>query len=164
MSIFLYFIYGMPATAWRAKRCHVRPQDPNWRTPGRWSRPCALNQCITRPAPMLFLKSSFLVNIFQLSFMVKSIFYSSILDCLCSIIAIFGMKILKIKTDTLIETNYFRSFMLWDTYEITFWIRVGFSSLLSYRHGFYIRTINVARTVVLDLTAVQNDLKPFKNV
>ena len=35
MPIFLYFICGMPTTAWRAKGCHVRTQDPNQRTPGR---------------------------------------------------------------------------------------------------------------------------------
>ena len=29
MPIFLYFICGTPATAWCAKRCHVRTQDPS---------------------------------------------------------------------------------------------------------------------------------------
>ena len=47
MPIFLYFICGMPATAWHAKRCHVHTQDPNWQTPGRWSGTWALNCCTT---------------------------------------------------------------------------------------------------------------------
>ena len=34
-----------------AKRCPVLTQDPNWGTPGRWSRTCPLNSCATRPAP-----------------------------------------------------------------------------------------------------------------
>ena len=47
MPIFLCFICGTPATAWRAKWCHVRSRDPNWRTPGRRSRTCTLNLCAT---------------------------------------------------------------------------------------------------------------------
>ena len=35
VPIFLYFVRGMPTTAWLiAKRCHVRTQDPNQRTQG----------------------------------------------------------------------------------------------------------------------------------
>uniref|UniRef100_A0A9L0RWW9 tRNA methyltransferase 11 homolog n=1 Tax=Equus caballus TaxID=9796 RepID=A0A9L0RWW9_HORSE len=33
-SIFLYFICGMPTTAWLAKWCHVCTRDPNRQTPG----------------------------------------------------------------------------------------------------------------------------------
>src|SRR3712207_4915916 len=33
MPILLYFICGMPTTAWLAKWCHVRIQDPNRRSP-----------------------------------------------------------------------------------------------------------------------------------
>uniref|UniRef100_A0A9L0JA77 Transcription factor 23 n=1 Tax=Equus asinus TaxID=9793 RepID=A0A9L0JA77_EQUAS len=51
VPIFLYFICGMPTTAWPAKRCHVRTRDPGQRTPGRQSGTCALNCCITGPAP-----------------------------------------------------------------------------------------------------------------
>ena len=29
VPIFLYFICGMPTTAWLAKGCHVHTQDPN---------------------------------------------------------------------------------------------------------------------------------------
>ncbi|XP_070421534.1 membrane-anchored junction protein isoform X2 [Equus przewalskii] len=50
VPIFLYFICGTPATAWLAKRCHVRTQDPNQRTPGRRRRTCELNHCATGPA------------------------------------------------------------------------------------------------------------------
>ena len=51
MPIFLYFIHGMPTTAWLAKRCHVCTWDPNRWTLGLWSRTCALNRCTTGPAP-----------------------------------------------------------------------------------------------------------------
>ena len=40
VPIFLYFICGMPAPLWVAKRCHVCTQDPNRQTLGRWSRTC----------------------------------------------------------------------------------------------------------------------------
>ena len=40
MPIFLYFICGTPSTAWRAKQCHVRTQDPNRQTPGRREAEC----------------------------------------------------------------------------------------------------------------------------
>ena len=53
MPIFFYFIYGMPTTAWLDERCRVCTRDPNWRTPGRRSRTCALNCCATGPAPSL---------------------------------------------------------------------------------------------------------------
>ena len=53
MPIFLYFICGMPTTAWLAERCHVCTWDLNWQTPGRRSRTCALNRCATGPAPCL---------------------------------------------------------------------------------------------------------------
>uniref|UniRef100_A0A5F5PXU5 Nicotinamide riboside kinase 1 n=1 Tax=Equus caballus TaxID=9796 RepID=A0A5F5PXU5_HORSE len=33
MPIFLYFICGIPVTAWLAKQCHVCTRDPNRRTP-----------------------------------------------------------------------------------------------------------------------------------
>ena len=36
MPIFLYFIRGMPTTAWHAKQCHVCTRDFNRRTPGLW--------------------------------------------------------------------------------------------------------------------------------
>ena len=51
VPIFLYFICGMPTTAWGAKRCHVPTRDPNRRTPGHQSRRCALNCCANGPAP-----------------------------------------------------------------------------------------------------------------
>ena len=43
--IFLHFTCGMPTTAWRAKWCHVRTQDPNRWTPGHRSGTCRLNCC-----------------------------------------------------------------------------------------------------------------------
>ena len=55
MSIFLYFIRGMPTTAWLAKQCHVRTRDPNRRTPGPQSGTCGLNCCATGPALVLSL-------------------------------------------------------------------------------------------------------------
>ena len=51
MPIFLYFMCGMPATAWLAMRCHVCTRDPNWWTPGCWSGTYALNCCATVPGP-----------------------------------------------------------------------------------------------------------------
>ena len=48
----LYFICGMPTTAWLAKRCHVRTWDPNRRTPGHQSGTCTLNCCATGTAPL----------------------------------------------------------------------------------------------------------------
>ena len=52
MPIILYFIYGTPATAWHATRCHVCTRDPNQQTPGPLrSRTCKLNHCTTGPAP-----------------------------------------------------------------------------------------------------------------
>ena len=51
MPIFLYFICGMPARAWLAKRCHVRTWDLNGRTPGCRSGTCALNRCATGRPP-----------------------------------------------------------------------------------------------------------------
>ena len=53
MPILLYFICGMPTTAWLAKQCHVRTWDPNWGTPGRWRGKGTLNHCAIRPAPPL---------------------------------------------------------------------------------------------------------------
>ena len=50
MPIFLYFIYGTPATEWCAKQCHVCTRDLNLRTPGCWSGTCALDCCTTGPA------------------------------------------------------------------------------------------------------------------
>ena len=47
VPIFLYFICGMPTTAWRAKRCHIRTRDLNQWTPGRWSGTWELNCCAT---------------------------------------------------------------------------------------------------------------------
>ena len=41
MPIFIYFICGMPTTAWRAKRCHVRTRDSNRWTPGHREAECA---------------------------------------------------------------------------------------------------------------------------
>ena len=60
MSIFLYFICGMPTTAWCAKRCHVRTRDPNRRTPGPRRGMCALNHCATGPAPQVSVIPSYL--------------------------------------------------------------------------------------------------------
>ena len=51
MPISLYFIYGMPTTAWLAKWCHAHTWDPNWRSLGHQSRTCKLNCCATRLAP-----------------------------------------------------------------------------------------------------------------
>ena len=51
--LLLPFTCGTPTTAWRAKRCQVHTQDPNWWTPGHWSGMCALNCCATRPDPNL---------------------------------------------------------------------------------------------------------------
>ena len=52
MPIFLYFIRGMPTTAWLfAKRCHVRTQDPNWQTLGHQEAECA--NLTTVPAPSM---------------------------------------------------------------------------------------------------------------
>ena len=41
VPIFLYFICGMPTTAWSAKQCYVRTRDPNQRTLGRREAECA---------------------------------------------------------------------------------------------------------------------------
>ena len=61
VPIFLYFICGMPATAWLAKWCHVCTRDLNQQTPGCRSRTCELNCCATGPAPQLpFALSIFL--------------------------------------------------------------------------------------------------------
>ena len=51
MPIFLYFICGMPTTAWLDKRCHVCTRDLNQRSPGHQSGMCKLNCCSTVPAP-----------------------------------------------------------------------------------------------------------------
>ena len=56
MPIFLYFICGIPATAWLAKRCHVGTLDLNQQTLGRQSGMCALNRCATAPAPSAHFK------------------------------------------------------------------------------------------------------------
>ena len=37
VPIFLYFLCGLPITAWCAKWCHVHTGDPNWRIPGHQS-------------------------------------------------------------------------------------------------------------------------------
>ncbi|XP_046507957.1 collagen alpha-2(I) chain-like [Equus quagga] len=37
-------------SAWCAKPCHVRPQDPNWRTPGHQIGRCKLTCCAGQPA------------------------------------------------------------------------------------------------------------------
>ena len=56
VPIFLYFICGMPATAWLAKGRRVCTEDLNHRTLGRRSGTCELNCCATRPAtPITFL-------------------------------------------------------------------------------------------------------------
>ena len=47
VPILLYFMCGMPTTAWLAKWCHVHTQDPKRRTPGRQSAMCELNHCAT---------------------------------------------------------------------------------------------------------------------
>ena len=64
MSIFLYFLCGTPTTAWRAKWCHVRTQDPNQQTAGCWS---ALNRCATWPAPWSFVTCFFIFGILKLA-------------------------------------------------------------------------------------------------
>ena len=49
----------MPATVWLDKQCHVRTWDPNWQTPGHWSRTCKLNHCTTGLAPhKIFLRKT----------------------------------------------------------------------------------------------------------
>ena len=50
LPIFLYFVCGMPATAWLNKQCHVCTQDPNQGTLGRGIRRRPLNRCATRLA------------------------------------------------------------------------------------------------------------------
>ena len=52
VPIFLYFICGMPTTAWLAKQCHVPTWDPNRWTPGHRRGRCELNHCATGPAPV----------------------------------------------------------------------------------------------------------------
>ena len=51
MPIFLYFICGMPATAWLGKQCHVHTWDPNWQTPAAKAEGA---HCATGPAPGCF--------------------------------------------------------------------------------------------------------------
>ena len=51
VPIFLYFICGMPTTAWPDKWCHVCTQDLNQKTSGCQSGTCPLNSCATGPAP-----------------------------------------------------------------------------------------------------------------
>uniref|UniRef100_A0A9L0RH93 Peptidase S1 domain-containing protein n=2 Tax=Equus caballus TaxID=9796 RepID=A0A9L0RH93_HORSE len=50
VPFFLYFICGLPATAWLDKPC-VGPH-PGY-NPGSRSRTCELNHCTTRPAPRM---------------------------------------------------------------------------------------------------------------
>ena len=50
MPIFLYFICGMPTTAWLVMWCRVHTRGPNRRTPGQRKRMCEFNCCATRPA------------------------------------------------------------------------------------------------------------------
>ena len=50
MPIFLYFVCGMPITAWLARQCHVCTRDPNRQIPGHQSGTCALNRCANRLA------------------------------------------------------------------------------------------------------------------
>ena len=62
VPIFLYFTYGVPATAWLAKQWHVCTWDPNRWTPSRQSGTCALHCCTTGLVPrllfLMWLKSS----------------------------------------------------------------------------------------------------------
>ena len=51
VPIFLYFLCGMPTTAWLDELCHVRTGDLNRQTPGRQRGTCELNRCATGPAP-----------------------------------------------------------------------------------------------------------------
>ena len=60
MPIFLYFTLGTPATAWFAKRCHVRTQDPKRRTLGH--REVELNRCATGPAPFLMFSVNWTIK------------------------------------------------------------------------------------------------------